>query len=273
MRLHKFINLVIFIITPSVASAIPLGSGIANPGYSAKQILMSDAASTSGLYWIDPDGAGATNPFQIFADMDTAGGGWTMGLNSLSSSWSDSTDMISNTGVLGLSSGFTRDMTALAIDQNAEIRHRIVDKNGIVALDAFYTGNYHGTLPGASNWTILEGALTDFSYHLGQSWSSFDHDVDSYGGGNCAVSYGVPWYYGSCWTSLPTHNSSSYTPGPYYGTSASRGAMGQWSMYVRETNTPAPLSPSSVPEPAAITLLGLGLVSIGFGRRKKQLTV
>ena len=147
---------------------------------SAKDILNSDASSVDGLYWIDPDGSGGVDRYEIYADMMTAGGGWTLGVHSLSGSNASTTDMVSNTGVAGLSTGHTRDLTHLAIDRNAELRHRLVDFDGSVIFDGYYTGNYHGALGDTADWTTLEGNLNVLNYHLGKSWSTAANDVDSY---------------------------------------------------------------------------------------------
>jgi len=244
----------------SGANSATLGSSQATAAYSANQILLAGQSLGDGLYWIDPDGGATDNAFQIYSDMTTDGGGWTLGLNSLAGDVSASTDVTSNTGVVGLTSGHTRHLSHLAIDQNAQIRHRIVAQNGTVLFDAYYTGNYHGTMEAQVNWTLLAGNFSVLSYHFGRDWSTVSNDVDDWSG-NCASNYGGNgWYHGACWTAIPTDGTGA---GPF-----ASGAQGSYSIFFRELNTP----PAGVPIPAALPLLlsALGFFGLMGWRRKRM---
>lgn len=75
------IGTAVIVASTSPADAVPYdGQSAATAGLSALQILNDGHAVGNGVYWIDPDGVGGNEAIQIYADMTTQGGGWTLGL-------------------------------------------------------------------------------------------------------------------------------------------------------------------------------------------------
>jgi len=66
-----------------LGDAIGILKSLSNPrsitGYplSCNEILTKDNSKGDGYYIIDPDGSGELEPFEVFCDMQTDGGGWT----------------------------------------------------------------------------------------------------------------------------------------------------------------------------------------------------
>lgn len=139
---------------PKTCEDAPTQPGCEASTAEASCLALRDASPTemaSGVYWIDPDGAGGEAPWQAYCDMERSGGGWTLvGRQDASASWASwNTDL-----------------------------QPVASSIGAYSVDPLSEGDFYH---------LLEG--TDFSQYLLQSgteatWVVFDRTVlaQSYSG-------------------------------------------------------------------------------------------
>ncbi|XP_070552316.1 uncharacterized protein [Ptychodera flava] len=155
--------------------------------------------TSDGVYYIKP--AGLAVPVQVFCDMTTDGGGWTVIQNRVNKTviferdWQDYKDGF---GVLGWGYWFGNDNIHYLTTQNTYIlRVDVVDFS-----DNLIWGKYNAfsIADEASLYTMTIGSLLDgneadqMTYHNGVPFSTLDSDNDN-NAGNCAQAFQSAWWY------------------------------------------------------------------------------
>ncbi|MFC1754635.1 FG-GAP-like repeat-containing protein [Thermoproteota archaeon] len=246
-------------------SRIVSGSGAAgtqsDPGLSCYDILMSNPSSTNGSYWIDPDGAGGDSEFEVFCDMSTDGGGWTLvWSNTREGTGKPVTDITWTNAIDGLSiidDTISSDLESfnyyLGLDHwediGTELRYDWANDYGSPIDQQFYAdfyfdeSNYYAIKMSNHRQTIGSTTAGLWETHNNQPFTTYDSDHDQ-SGGNCAASFSnTPWWYTSCWDGSINgggeRTGSGYYNGAYWdgsalqwGTDAGVGAGNGW-IFVR----------------------------------------
>ncbi|XP_022097046.1 ficolin-1-like isoform X1 [Acanthaster planci] len=164
----------------------------------------TNGATASGVYTVQPEDDGS--PFEVYCDMETDGGGWTVfqrrqdGSVDFYLGWESYRQGFGNLdGEFWLGNDNLHRLTAqgdyrLRVDlEDFENNTRYAVYNSFRVANAstnyqLTVGNYSGT------------AGDSLLYHNNQAFSTRDRDNDS-SSGNCATGYAGSWWYNACFRS------------------------------------------------------------------------
>ena len=173
-------------------------------GESAYQIKTDFPSSTDGLYWIKNDNINGGTPFQIYADMTTDGGGWTLILLNNNNLWTYENTLLRNQlnpptspndrgAGADSSDNYSIVQWADYIKKSPSGFQYMIDATGRGHWGAIWTAN------GNYSFVNTDNSQTDITINTKfDSWNYSDIGVEQH----------MPWYSNNCGL-LTTSNSSS----------------------------------------------------------------
>jgi large repetitive protein len=173
--------------------------------------LLADPTAIDGLYVVDLDGTGSGQ--EVWCDMSTDGGGWTLVQRTVWD-WDLSSELLTGwTEWLGSTlgdpdEGYAYRMAGeLWTELNVDLDHMIVnvarDGSDGSDCDPLYYKGTTGTLAITSTTAEVTGLVSSVTIASNDQISTTDSGPNS----SCVNSpkYGVPWYYGLCCITCPTY--------------------------------------------------------------------
>ncbi len=200
-------------------------------------IQADDPTATDGTYTIDPDGIGGLEEFDVYCDMTSSGGGWTLiasndqptAFTNFNQDWAAYRDGfgdvdVDQRGWLGNDRIHALSVGGVELDvRHDDGTHRYA--NFTVADEASLYELTFSSTPASADGGAFAGL------HNGRPFSNFDSDNDTHAD-NCAVNFSAGWWYAACYTvSLAAGNASG---GAYWQNASGQPDFVAWiEMWVR----------------------------------------
>lgn len=157
------------------------GTSAGKAGNSAYQIKLDYPASTDGLYWISNPAINGGVAFEIYADMTTDGGGWTLILcnKAPNPGWSDAEAILRNENSPSISSSYSIIAWADYIKKgNSGFQYMI---------DANTRGNYGGIWTANDSYSFVSNSNANTNITLNTKFGSWNYTDDG-------IEERMPWY-------------------------------------------------------------------------------
>jgi hypothetical protein len=196
---------------------------------SAYQIKQDYPSSTDGFYWIKNANINGGAPFRIYADMTTAGGGWTLILkNSSRAGWSYANAISLNTQIPFTSAADVISTSTSNYSIIGWADHIKRSASGFqYMIDAYSRNTYGGIWTANAAYSFVSTSNANTNITLNTNYGGWSYNTN-----NDGVSERMPWYgyvgsntgyytlasgSGNWWGTLIANN-SSYSPAPWIGT-------------------------------------------------------
>ncbi|MRX48548.1 fibrinogen-like YCDxxxxGGGW domain-containing protein [Pedobacter puniceum] len=146
------------------------GKTAAMAGTSAFQIKTDYPSSTDGIYWIKNPNVNGGAPFQIYADMTTDGGGWTLILcNSTSSGWTYDNAILRNTSTPSITDNYSIIAWADYIKKSPSGFQYMIDASARRRYGGIWTAN--------QAYTFVKTDNSQTNVTRNTAWDTYDYSL------------------------------------------------------------------------------------------------